>query len=91
MSTDTFEDELRSLLHDTVDAEGPAYVDVDPDVVVTAGRRAVRRRRMAAGAGIAAAVLALGVTGAVVGGVGRDRAADPGPAGPSTGPGRGRP
>lgn len=89
MSTDTFEDELRSLLHDTVDAEGPAYVDVDPDVVVTAGRRVVRRRRMAVGAGIAAAVLALGVTGAVVGGVGPDRAAEPVPAGPSTGPGRG--
>ena len=30
MSTDTFEGELRSLLHDTADAEGPAYVDVDP-------------------------------------------------------------
>ena len=38
MSTDTFEDQLRSLLHDTADAEGPAYVDVDPNAVVTTGR-----------------------------------------------------
>lgn len=61
MSTDTFEDELRSLLHDTADAEGPAYVDVDPNAVVTQGRRVVRRRRVAAGAGIAASALVLGV------------------------------
>ncbi len=60
MSTDTFEGELRSLLHDTADAEGPAYVDVDPNAVVTQGRRVVRRRRMAAGAGVAAATLVLG-------------------------------
>ena len=34
MSTDTFEDELRALLRDTADAEGPAYVDVAPDAVL---------------------------------------------------------
>ncbi len=60
MSTDTFEDQLRSLLHDTADAEGPAYVDVDPHAVVTSGRRVIRRRRLATGAGIAAAVVAFG-------------------------------
>jgi hypothetical protein len=63
MSTDTFEGELRSLLHESADAEGPAYVDVDPHAVVTQGRRVVRRRRMAAGAGIAAASVALGLVG----------------------------
>ena len=63
MSTDTFEGELRSLLHDTADAEGPAYVDVDPNAVVTQGRRVVRRRRLAAGAGIAAATLVAGLVG----------------------------
>jgi hypothetical protein len=61
MSTDTFEDELRSLLHDTADAEGQAYVDVDPNAVVTQGRRVVRRRRLGAGAGIAASALVLAV------------------------------
>ena len=78
MSTDTFEDELRSLLHDTADAEGSAYVDVDPNAVVTqdAGSSAVvawqlapaslpRRRHRAAWAAI----------DRVAGGV--DRACDP--------------
>jgi hypothetical protein len=63
MSTDTFEDELRSLLRDTADAEGPAYVDVDPRAVVSHGRRVIRRRRMATGAGIAAATLVAGLVG----------------------------
>jgi len=63
MTTDTFEDELRSLLHHTADAEGPAYVDVDPNSVLTSGRRVIRRRRMAAGAGIAAATVSLGLVG----------------------------
>ena len=63
MSIDTFEDELRSLLHDTADAEGPAYVDVDPGVVLLRGRRVVRRRRIATGAATAAAVLAVGIAG----------------------------
>lgn len=89
MSTDTFEDELRSLLRDSADAEGPAYVDVDPHAVVSSGRRVIRRRRLAAGAGIAAAVLAIGAAGAVVGGVGQNRADTTQPAGPTTGPGRG--
>ena len=75
MSTDTFEDQLRSLLHDTADAEGPAFVDVDPNAVVTTGRRVIRRRRLATGAGIAAAVLAIGAGSTLVGGVGRERAA----------------
>jgi hypothetical protein len=66
MSTDTFEHELRSLLHDTADAEGSAYVDVDPQAVVTQGRRVVRRRRLAAGAGIAASALVLGIGAWVV-------------------------
>jgi hypothetical protein len=63
MSTDTFEDELRSLLQDGADAEGPAYVDVDPGTVLLQGRRVVRGRRIATGAGIAACALVLG-TGA---------------------------
>ena len=77
MSTDTFEDELRTLLHDTADAEGPAYVDVPPDEVLAQGHRVVRRRRMAAGAGIAAAVVALGAVGAVTLGNGIDRTSEP--------------
>jgi len=89
MTNDTFEDELRSLLRDTADAEGPAYVDVDPHAVVTRGRRVVRRRRMAAGAGIAAAVLAIGAGGALVNGVGQDRTDTTVPAGPTTGLGSG--
>ena len=88
MSTDTFEDQLRSLLHDTADAEGPAYVDVDPNAVVTTGRRVIRRR-LATGAGIAAAVVAIGVGSALVGGVGQDRADTTVPAGPTTGLGPG--
>ena len=77
MSTDTFEDELRTLLHDTADAEAPAYVDVAPDEVLAQGHRVVRRRRMAAGAGIAAAVVALGAVGAVTLGNGIDRTSEP--------------
>ena len=80
MSTDTFEGELRSLLHDTADAEGPAYVDVDPNAVVTQGRRVVRRRRMAAGAGIAAATLVLGAGAWAVLDQGSRRAVEPVPA-----------
>ncbi len=89
MSTDTFEDQLRSLLHDTADAEGPAYVDVDPNAVVTTGRRVIRRRRLATGAGIAAAVLAIGAGSALVGGVGRERADTAVPAVSTTGLGPG--
>ncbi|MFL6169216.1 MAG: hypothetical protein ACJ711_06050 [Ornithinibacter sp.] len=89
MSTDTFEDQLRSLLHDTADAEGPAYVDVDPDAVVTSGRRVIRRRRLATGAGIAAAVLAIGAGSALVRAVGEDRAGTTVPAGPTSGLGAG--
>ncbi len=80
MSTDTFEDQLRSLLHDTADAEGPAYVDVDPRAVVTSGRRVIRRRRMVAGAGIAAAALAIGLVGWANSATGTDRGAAPVPA-----------
>ena len=66
MSTDTFEDELRSLLHDTADAEAPAYVDVDPDAVLAAGPPGRpppphRDRRSVA----AAAVLVVGLVGYV--------------------------
>ena len=84
MSTDTFEDQLRSLLHDTADAEGPAYVDVDPHAVVTSGRRVIRRRRMAVGAGIAAAVLTIAAGGSLVNGVSQDRADTTVPAGPTS-------
>jgi hypothetical protein len=80
MSTDTFEDELRSLLRETADAEGPAYVDVDPHAVVTSGRRVIRRRRLAAGAGIAAAVAALGLAAWAAVGSGVDHDAAPVPA-----------
>jgi hypothetical protein len=72
MSTDTFEGELRSLLHDTADAEGPAYVDVDPNAVVTQGRRVIRRRRVAVGLGVAAATVVLGVAGVTALGSGVD-------------------
>ncbi len=77
MSPDTFEDQLRSLLHDTADAEGPAYVDVDPNAVVMSGRRVLRRRRLATGAGIAAAVVALGGVGVATLTDGVDRTSDP--------------
>jgi len=63
MSTDTFGDELRTLLRQAADAEEPAYLDVDPGVVVFQGRRVVRRRRIAAGAGIAAVAVTVGLVG----------------------------
>jgi hypothetical protein len=77
MSTDTFEDELRFLLHDTADAEGTALGDVDPQVVLLQGRRVVRRRRMVAGAGIAAATVAVGLVGWSALGGGAERASVP--------------
>jgi hypothetical protein len=81
MSTDTFEDQLRSLLHGSADAEGSAYLDVAPYAVVYTGRRIIRRRRVAAGAGIAAATAVVGLVGWSVLGSGVDRASLP--AGPA--------
>ncbi len=80
MSTDMFEDKLRSLLRDSADAAGPAYVDVDPNAVVTSGQRVIRRRRMAAGAGIAASALVLGLGAWAVLDQSSDRAVEPVPA-----------
>lgn len=80
MSTDTFEHELRSLLQDTADAEGPAYIDVDPGIVVSNGRRVVRRRRITAVAGTAAAALVLGVGAWVALDQSNPRAVEPVPA-----------
>ena len=82
MSTDTFEDELRSLLHDTADAEGTALEDVDPQVVLLQGRRVVRRRRVATGAALAAATLVVGLVGYSALSTGDDRTTTP--AGPTS-------
>jgi len=83
MSTDTFEDELRSLLRHTADAEAPAYLDVDTETVLTSGRRVVRRRRAAAGLGVVASTLAFGLLGFSALGDGVD-GAEPVPGSPTS-------
>ena len=77
MSTDTFEDTLRELLRESVDAEGGAYLDLDPAVVVVRGRRVVRRRRAAVGVGVAAASVVVGLVGFSALGSGADRTSVP--------------
>lgn len=81
MTTDTFEDELRALLHHTADAEAPALVDVDPQEVLLQGRRAVRRRRVATVAAVAAAAVVVGLVGYSALATGADRTTTP--AGPT--------
>ncbi|MEO9093377.1 MAG: hypothetical protein ABI249_07310, partial [Ornithinibacter sp.] len=65
MSTDTFEETLRGLLHESTDAEGMAFLDLDPSEVLVRGRRAVRRRRTAWALGAAAAALTVAGLGAI--------------------------
>jgi hypothetical protein len=77
MTHDLFEDELRAQLHGAVDHESHAYMDIDPTTVLFTGHRVVRRRRAAAGAGIAAAVLVTGIVGWSAIGTGVDRASLP--------------
>jgi hypothetical protein len=68
MSTDTFEDELRTLLHGATEGQSPAFEDVDTDAVLASGRRIVRRRRLAAvGGSVAAALVVAAGTWAAVG------------------------
>jgi hypothetical protein len=81
MSTDTFEDELRSLLHHTADNEATALGDVDPKTVLLQGHRVVRRRRVATGAAIGAATVVVGLVGYSALSTGADRTTTP--AGPT--------
>ncbi|HSO65264.1 MAG TPA: hypothetical protein VLQ78_09205 [Ornithinibacter sp.] len=72
------------MLRETADAEGPAYLDLDPDVVLFQGRRVVGRRRMAMAGGVAAAALVLGVGSWAVLDQSAGRAAEEVPATPTT-------
>lgn len=77
MTHDLFEDELRAQLHGAAEHESHAYVDIDPTTVLFTAHRVVRRRRAAAGAGIAAAVLVTGIVGWSTISPGVDRASIP--------------
>jgi hypothetical protein len=78
MTADLLEERLRSALHDATAAEDGAYLDLDPDLVLVRGRRAVLRRRMAAGASVAAATAVVGLAGWAALGGGAERASVPG-------------
>lgn len=84
MSTDTFEQTLSGLLHESTDAEGMSFLDLDPSEVLVRGRRAVRRRRTAWGLGAVAAALAVAGLGAIAIDTGGDQA-DTLPAGQRSG------
>ena len=77
MSTDTFEDTLRNLVHEAADAQEAAYLDLDPHVVLVRGRRVVRRRRGAVGIGAAAAAVVIGLVGFSASGTGVERTSTP--------------
>ncbi|NHA69403.1 hypothetical protein [Phycicoccus flavus] len=67
MSPDTFEDEIRTLLHDATDSQSGAFDDVDAAAVLGGGRRVVRRRRVAmVGGTLAAALVVAGGTWAAL-------------------------
>ena len=78
MTPDLLEDRLRTALHDATSAEDGAFLDLDPAVVLGRGRRAVLRRRVAAGASIAAATTVVGLVGWSALGAGTERASVPG-------------
>ncbi|MBR7743853.1 hypothetical protein KC207_11180 [Phycicoccus sp. BSK3Z-2] len=63
MSRDTFEDELRTLLHEAADGERDRYVDVDSGSVLGDGVRVVRRRRLVAAAVTSVLALVVGIGG----------------------------
>ena len=63
MTHDTFDDELRTLLHDAADAERDHYLDVDPATTLHDGTRVVRRRRLLATAVTSVLALVLGIAG----------------------------
>lgn len=70
----TSEDQLSTELHDALASVGPALPHVDPAALVETGHRVVRRRRLAAGVGVAALAAVIAVGASVIGG--GDRAAD---------------
>ncbi len=78
MTPDLMEERLRSALHDATSAQDGAYLDLDPSLVLGRGRRAVLRRRMAAGASVAAATVLVGLVGWSALGGGAERASVPG-------------
>lgn len=61
MNHDLTEQRLREQLHAAADGQSGSYVDIDPLTALDSGRRVLRRRRVAAVAGTAAAALAVGV------------------------------
>ncbi|WP_377640959.1 hypothetical protein [Oryzobacter terrae] len=77
MTPDLMEERLRSALHDATTAQDGAYLDLDPSLVLGHGRRAVRRRRIAAGASVAAATVVVGLVGYSALGTGVDRTSTP--------------
>jgi hypothetical protein len=70
----TSEDQLRTDLHDALSQAGPGLPHVDAAALLDTGHRAVRRRRLAAGAGLAAFAAVVAVGASVLSG--SDRAAD---------------
>ncbi len=61
MSYDLTEQRLREQLHEAAEGQSDAYLDVDPLTALDTGHRVLRRRRVTAVAGTAAAALVLGV------------------------------
>lgn len=70
----TFEDQVRTELHDALSAAGPALPQVDTADVIDAGHATVRRRRLTAIGGVAAFAVAVAVGASLIGGP--DRASD---------------
>ncbi|WP_392542901.1 hypothetical protein [Oryzobacter telluris] len=63
MTPDLMEERLRSALSDATSAQDGAWLDLDPALVLGRGRRAVLRRRVAAGVSVAAATAVVGLVG----------------------------
>jgi len=61
MTPDLTEKRLREQLHAAVEGQSGSYVEVDPLTALDTGRRVLRRRRITAVAGTAAAALVVGV------------------------------
>jgi hypothetical protein len=63
MNSDLTEQRLRERLQAVVDGEAGSYLDIDPLAALETGRRVLRRRRLTAVAGTAAAALVIGIGG----------------------------
>lgn len=84
MTNDLFEDQVRAQLHGATEAESHAFLDVDPSAVILSGHRVVRRRRLIAVGGTAAAAVLGGLLAWSALGTGVDRASVPAGPAPTT-------